>query len=351
MVMKKTTVIAGAMVMLLFGNWTQAGVSVVKNGSFENDGSINPITTEDPPQYWCDVNIPSDEFGGKVDTVWSTHGYNGDDHYSLTLYSKALGECNDGDMAMVSQQVYLDKNVNKIIFDLKLSSSYSPSPWDPNTRSAVVLIDGHPVWDSNDSEPDSNDEYRNQEVDITDVNGIGDANLHTLSLAIKSNVNEAFPSYVEYRAHWDFVKFDAHCGGFGYLPGDLNQNCYVDMNDLGLLADQWLTEEPNYIYDLFQDEDDIVNFLDFAILADGWMDNTDWENWQDDNCYEMEMLATDLNNDGIVDYGDIFVLAYEWLNEGNCIRADLNDDNIVNLRDFAIIAGEWLLKSWPYGLD
>ncbi len=330
--MKKTAVITAVMVMMLLSNTTKAGVSLVMNGSFENDGEIDPVTTEDVPQYWCDVNIPTSKFGGEVDTIWSTYG-----NYSLTLYSKYNAQCNDGDMAMVSQRVYLEEDVNQIIFDLGLSSS--TGEWDPNKRSAVVLIDGNDVWDSNSLGASIGDaEYSGIEVDINNVGW------HTLSLAIRSNITETVKPYVEYRTRWDFVKFDAHCGGFGYLWEDLNLDCNVSMLDLGMLTGQWLAEDPNEEYDLYQDG--IVDFRDFAFFAEYWMCNTRWENWQDDNCFEMALLAGDLNNDGIVDLRDFAILSGDWMKEGSCIKSDIDHSGIVDYNDLSKPVDEWLQISW-----
>ncbi len=339
------SIFTGAVIMVvLLGNFVQAGVSLVKNGSFEDDGVINPVTTTQTPHYWYDVSIPS-KFGGYVNTAWSSHGYDDGDGNSLTLYSRSLAKCNAGDMAAVSQDVYLTEDANQIIFDLKLSSS--SGAWDPVKRSAVVLIDGAAVWDSYYWTPDANKEYHNQIVDITDINGVGDGNLHSLSLAIRSNVTETSYPYVEYRVRWDFVKFNAHCGGFGYLQGDLNRDCRVDTNDLRVLAERWLGDA-NDEYDF--DYEDTVNFHGFANLADNWLDNSDWRNWRNDNCYEVGLLSLDFDDSGMVDYGDVFVLAENWLNEGSGIAADLNGDNKVNFLDFAILAGQWRMKSWLYGL-
>jgi hypothetical protein len=41
--MKKSTVVIAVMVMLLITQRTQAGVSLIMNGSFEDDGIINDI--------------------------------------------------------------------------------------------------------------------------------------------------------------------------------------------------------------------------------------------------------------------------------------------------------------------
>ena len=403
--MKKATVTAAIMVMLLLAHWAQGGVSMVRNGSFENDGVINFITEEDPPQYWCDVNIPSDRFGGYVDTVWSTHG-----NYSLTLYSEALGTFDANDMATVSQQVYLT-DVNQILFDIKLSTDWSAIPWD-STRSAILLIDGNIVWDSNTSlGPNADGEYLNQTVDVNEI--YKDANSHILSLGIRSNIAEEEP-YIYYLAQWDFVKFDTHCGGFGYLPEDLNRDCYVDMLDFAMLAEEWLAEEPAYNCDLFADdesivdlrdfaifasfwrdstcrqsngcggsdfdrsgtvdfadlmifaeywlepvvtllsdlsEDGVVNFKDVAIVADGWLDNTDWRNWQDDNCFEVELPAGDLNDDGVVNLRDFAVLTGDWMSRGRCIRSDIDGSEVVDYGDISELTEQWLQKSWLYGLE
>ncbi len=339
--MKKATVTAAIMVMLLLAHWAQGGVSMVRNGSFENDGVINSITAEDTPQYWCDVNIP-DKFGGKVNKDWWTHSYNDGDGNSLTLYSRSNQDFVAGDMAMVSQQVYLT-GVNEIIFDIELSGTHSLFPWDSESFSAVLEIDGNDVWDSNQL-PDGDAEYT---IEVNDIN-INDTDLHTLSLVMRANKDETH--YFQYQVRWDFVKFDVHCGGFGYLSEDLNRDCYVDILDLGMLAEEWLAEEPAYNCDLFADDEGIVNLRDFAIFASYWLDNTDWKNWQDDNCFEIELPAGDLNDDGVVNLRDFAVLAGDWMSRGRCIRSDIDGSGVVDYGDISKLTEQWLEKNWLYGL-
>ncbi len=318
--MKRSVLITSAAFVLLVGQWALGGVSLVMNGSFENNGSVSDITSE-APQYWCDVNMPAGKFGGFVSTDWQSH-----DSYSLSIYAEQGVTMADGNEAVVSQKVYL-ADVNEIIFDLQLSTSYWLVPWDRLKRSAQVRVDGNVVWDSNDFTPNVDDEYLDQRVYIGDVNGIHDANLHTLSLVLRAITGSTdFRHY----AQWDFVKFDTHCGGFGYLPEDFDKDCFVDVNDLGVLAGQWLVEQPDYSFDLFGDDKDIVNFSDYAVFADSWLFNSFWENRDENNCYEVELLSSDLNNDGIVDMHDYAVLAGNWAAEGDCIEGDIDCDGSVD---------------------
>jgi len=377
-------------------------ISMVRNGSFESDGIINDIAVE-MPRRWCDVNVPSGKFGGEINTLWSTHG-----NYSLRLYS-GYATFTAGDMATVSQQVYLT-DVNQIIFDLRLGT-IAGYPWDPSQRSALLLIDGNVVWDSNDWIPDAGGEYLNQMVDVNEV--YKDTSPHILSLAMRANVTGT-EWFFEYLAQWDFVKLDTYCGGFGYLPEDLNSDCYVDILDLKVLTEQWLVEELNQEYDLFEDQKLIINFPDFAVFAsywqnddcrqtdwcegsdfnrsgdvdfadlmmfaehwlgqvtfllsdltedkrmdfrdyagltNRWLDNTDWMNWQDENCFELELPASDLDYDGIVNLRDFAIVVGDWMSEGPCIRGDIDGSELVYYDDIAKLADEWLLKSWLYGLE
>lgn len=340
--MKRTVVIASAAFVLLVGQWAFGGVSLVMNGSFENNDWVSDITSE-APQYWCDVNMPANKFGGFVSTDWQSHN-----SYSLGIYAEQGVLMVASDEGYVSQRVYL-ADVNEIIFDLQLTSS-DPSydPWDPEKRSALVRIDDIVVWDSNDFAPNIYGEYLDQRVYIGDVNGIHDANLHTLSLVLRA-ISGSTDS-TQY-AQWDFVKFDTHCGGFGYLPEDFDKDCFVDINDLAALTDQWLDEQPDYLFDLFEDAGETINFSDYAVFADSWLFNSFWENRDDNNCYEAELLSSDLNNDGIVDMRDYAVLAGNWAAEGDCIEGDIDCSGSVDYDDFSEMAEQWLLRSWLYDLE
>ncbi|MHC4417106.1 MAG: GLUG motif-containing protein [Planctomycetota bacterium] len=94
----------------------------------------------------------------------------------------------------------------------------------------------------------------------------------------------------------------------------------VDGIDLGLLCEEWLLEELSV--DLWpQGGDGFVNFLDWAIFADGW---------------------------GVtVDYDDLADFAEQWLKSGsNYLITDIapgsDGDGITNGVDFAALADNWL---------
>jgi hypothetical protein len=58
--------------------------------------------------------------------------------------------------------------------------------------------------------------------------------------------------------------------------------------------------------------------------------------------------ANDLNEDCIIDYADIRIMAGDWLHEGGSV-ADLHEDGKVNSKDFATLADGWLQQQlWPW---
>jgi hypothetical protein len=59
---------------------------------------------------------------------------------------------------------------------------------------------------------------------------------------------------------------------------------------------------------------------------------------------ELVTNPLDLNNDGIVDYLELAVLANEWLQSGTCLQADFHKDNVIDLRDYAELGNQWLWK-------
>lgn len=103
-----------------------------------------------------------------------------------------------------------------------------------------------------------------------------------------------------------------------YPLGDFSCPDGVDMSDLRIFCDEWLLEELSV--DFWPDGGDgIVNFMDWAILADGWEDTYD-----------------------IFDLADF---ANEWLRRGIRVAdiAPYGGDGIVNMLDYAVLADNWLV--------
>jgi len=253
------------MLVLFAAGLVQAEICEIVNGSFEDDGPIDDIIVHEPNGW--DANIPSDKFIGKTETSWST-----DSRFSLFISSRWYKQLNAGDKATVSQQVNLT-NIIEIKFDLKLDT-YSGTRWDPSLITAILLVDDDVVWEPNSSSPNIRGEYIGQRYAVEDK--YRDDEIHTLSLGLRVNVDtvSGFPEF--YRAWWDSIDC---CNGDSLLEGDLNRDCYVDIEDLMLTADVWLNEvDPNDTINMFKEDDlagyGIVNFYDFAIFADYWLDSS-----------------------------------------------------------------------------
>jgi len=313
--------------------------SLVRNGSFEyDDTTVDYITAGNTPRYWCDVNLAEYNFGASLWAGGLTEG-----NYYLRIYSDRYGEFDQGDMGLVSQQVCL-KDANEIIFDVLLTTTYNKI-WNPQKRSAVIAIDGNVVWESNSVGTDVRGLYENQTCVIPE--GYMDDLMHTLSLGVR--VNDGAEDSIEYDACWDYIKFNAHCGGFGYLAGDLNQDCYVTLADFAELALSWMDEPASAKDDLY--EDGFVDYMDLALFAEDWLLNTDWTRWGQEGTFRMEKLDLDLDLSGAVDLGDVMVLSEYWLGDGKCCGAELSGDDIVNFEDFAVIANEYGLRDWLYYVE
>ncbi len=310
--MQKQAFIKAVIIMLAFASYIRADVSVIVNGSFEDDGQINNITAPEPNGW--DVNLPPDQFDGWVFDEWVTDG-----SFNLTLYSDSFQAFEVNDIATLSQEVIL-WDVNNIIFDIELDTSGN-NVWDPNKRTAVLMIDDEVVWESNDVGPDVRDEYFNQTVNVS---GLYDAGLHKLSLGLRADVNEV-PTSIKYYTEWDFIRFDLHCGDVGFLDGDFTRDCYVDANDLRILVQVWLQEvDPYDKYNLFSGDDlepyGVINFYDFAVFFETWDGNTvDLKNfvdvWLDEvepnNIYNL-FSADDIEPNGVINFFDFAVFAEDW---------------------------------------
>ncbi len=335
--MAKRIIFVTVIVMMFSVNNSLASVNLMGNYSFEDNNSvIDPLSETSTPLAWTDVNLPADKFGGYVDTSWQIDG-----QYCLTVYSERRGEFEANDLGTVSQQVYLG-DVNEITFDLKLGTTNSQVPWNADRFSAVLLIDGNEVWDSNELATVSNGEY----IDVISVNIdqiYKDSSVHTLSLGVKAHVSPSDPQpyYIYYLSQWDNFRFDGYCRGGGYLRADLNMDCYVDWGDVKMLAEKWLDLPSDFIgdyngklferYDLYSDPNNIINLWDYAVLINSWMGDSIGQ--------ETTLLEGDLNEDGIVNFVDFAILTSEMNNA------------VIDYNEVGVITDQWLEKDWIYWVE
>jgi hypothetical protein len=318
--MKKLIILLMAAVMLISAKITFGYESGIVNGSFEDDGLINDVSIIEPNGW--DVNIPPDEFEGWVYSDWVTEGF-----YNLTLGSYWYQTFYAGDKATVSQYVSLS-DVNNIIIDLKLSTYPVSKKWNPTKRTAGILIDDTLVWEAYKPGDDLRGEYRDQFIPVN----FEDQGLHKLSLALIADVDELSGTVDRYYySMWDNIGFDFYCGGHGFLPGDFDRNCFVDFNDFAMFADLWQQQiDPNSKFNIYRDDDvaasGTINFLDYAVLAEGYDGN---------------------------DFSDLQAFTNLWLdevppqNQWNLFREDdVPAHGMINFADLAVYMENWIRSSF-----
>ncbi len=258
--MERKSVCSVVVFMLISINTVSVFAGVLVNGSFEDDGVIYDLTAEEPNGW--DVNLPGNFFGW-VYNDWVTHGL-----LNLTVYSeKTVFEAND--IAELSQYVILG-DVNQITFDIRLHTQTAGRIWDPNLRTALVIIDDNDVvWESNSVGSDVRGEYRNQVIGISNQ----DYAEHKLSIALKCNVSEE--TTTEYYTDWDNFRVDIYCDGEGFLDSDFSRDCAVNFSDFAMLSNLWRQNvDPNSRYNLSGDGDTetygIIDFSDIEVFTGDW---------------------------------------------------------------------------------
>jgi hypothetical protein len=63
---------------------------------------------------------------------------------------------------------------------------------------------------------------------------------------------------------------------------------------------------------------------------------------------KLTLVEADLNSDCVVDYGDLEIMAGDWLAGDPGLAGDLNADETVDFKDYVVLADQWLEEqSWP----
>ncbi|UCF44004.1 MAG: hypothetical protein JSV99_03530 [Planctomycetota bacterium] len=146
-------------------------------------------------------------------------------------------------------------------------------------------------------------------------------------------------------AGWNFLTIWDICDRMNYprlawqprLLADFVCPYGVEINDLAAFVRQWLFLRLSA--DILPDENDgIVNFLDYAAFAAAWQTTPASSNWNPD----CDIAPEGGNN--IVDIDDLVVFLQQWLQFGASYADTAPDggDGIVNLFDYATLADSWL---------
>lgn len=107
------------------------------------------------------------------------------------------------------------------------------------------------------------------------------------ALAIDPNTGQKWIQYIKVQSsnagEIDGFADVSGCGDYKHpFPvGDLNEDCRVDYQDMELMCYYWLADtsnpnDPAIIADIYEDEDNTVNFYDWTLMAENWLKCT-WE--------------------------------------------------------------------------
>lgn len=143
------------------------------------------------------------------------------------------------------------------------------------------------------------------------------------------------------------------------LLGDIDGDCDVDEEDLGIMASEWLNsttsamsnvDQTCYITDSTSDKI-CVDMEDYSALADDWRKVSSAISVKVDYCDPP--LNGDVNEDCKVDEEDIRIMASEWLNSAVAAKSNLDSTCTgirnsassiicVDFEDYSILANDWL---------
>ena len=306
------TMAAVASVLLVCG-YARAAECGIVNGSFEDDGALDNIAVQDP-NGWT-VGPLADKFIGYVYLDWATDG-----QYNLTLYARWLRNFTLGETAAISQPVDL-ADVNDITFDLRLTT-FAGTAWDPNVVVPVLMIDDEVVWTPDTNNPDIRGVYLDQRYTVEDT--YRDNQPHTLAFGLMVKIDGQL--FEQYYTDWDNFACTVYCNGGGLLEGDVNRDCNVDTGDLQLMAEQWLAPvDPDLRLNLSHIDDQqgfaTIDFFDFAVYGDQWLGNyADFKQFVDQWLEQVDLgdpynffTEEDVPPAGIVNFHDFVIMAQDWM--------------------------------------
>lgn len=117
--------------------------------------------------------------------------------------------------------------------------------------------------------------------------------------------------------------------GWG-LAADIDNNGRINETDFALFAGYWRTTGNDLPAD--RDFNKSVNIYDLQLFCNGWLQST----------AAFTAVRADFNRDGIVNMKDFAVQASQWRQRGAGLSGDLNDDTVIDYYDLYLLAKVWL---------
>ena len=120
---------------------------------------------------------------------------------------------------------------------------------------------------------------------------------------------------------------------------NLNNDEIVDFGDFAILSGNWLKSGAGLQGDL--DDNGTVDTDDLMVFSWYWL--AEYSEYQ-------QCQTADIDNDGIIDFEDMSMLAQNWLETGVGFSGDFDDSNSVDYDDLYILAECWLKGTRPIGI-
>ncbi len=117
---------------------------------------------------------------------------------------------------------------------------------------------------------------------------------------------------------------------------NLNNDEIVDFDDFAILAGNWRQSGAKLPGDL--DDNGTIDTYDLIIFCWYWL--VEYSEYQ-------QCQSADLDSDGIIAFEDVAELARNWLKTGEGFIGDFDDSNSVDFSDLYILAECWLKGSRP----
>jgi len=144
------------------------------------------------------------------------------------------------------------------------------------------------------------------------------------------------------KALWVLMARVAGWDGCPAVKGDFNGDCQVDLTDLVILTDCWISDAGNSYCDQVCDiapeqSDGIVSFEDFALFSGSWMSQS---------C--SDIARSDFSGDCAVEWLDLGLFSDTWLSgqgesnwNASCDLSPAEGDGRIDFYDFVVLAGDW----------